>query len=217
MRNEPPSPQFLQPSDVIDWDHPSVAAQAASLAGPGDPITTARACFEFVRDGIRHSRDYECDPVTWRASDVLRRRTGYCYAKSHLLAALLRANGLPAGFCYQRLSVNDSGPPYSLHGFNAVWLPDVGWYRVDARGNKPGVNAQFEPPVERLAFPLQAADEVEFDNILPQPLEVVLSALRSSTSWADALQRLPDVDVSQVDALGLTVRRRGPAGVRPGA
>ena len=54
---------------------------------------TARACFEFVRDQIKHSRDYEMDPTTWKASDVLLHGTGYCYAKSHLLAAMLRANG----------------------------------------------------------------------------------------------------------------------------
>lgn len=70
---------------------------------------------------------------------MLRHRTGFCYAKSHLLAALLRANGIAAGLCYQRLSVNGGGTPYCLHGLNAVFLKDFGWYRVDARGNKPGI------------------------------------------------------------------------------
>jgi transglutaminase-like putative cysteine protease len=155
---------FLRSTSVIDWGNAAVSAQAADLRRD-DPVRTARACFEFVRGCIKHSRDYELDPCTWRASDVLRHRTGYCYAKSHLLAALLRANGLPAAFCYQRLSVNDYGPPYSLHGFNAVELPGIGWYRMDARGNKPGVNAQFTPPVECLAFKLQSPDEFEFENL----------------------------------------------------
>lgn len=62
---------------------------------------------DFVRDQIRHSADYRPNPVTCKASEVLRHGTGYCYAKSHLLAALLRANGVPAGLCYQRLSVGD--------------------------------------------------------------------------------------------------------------
>jgi transglutaminase-like putative cysteine protease len=35
---------------------------------------------------------------------------------------------------------------------NALYLPDYGWYRVDARGNKPGVAAEFCPPTEKLAF-----------------------------------------------------------------
>ena len=92
------------------------------------------------------------NPVTLKASEVLQHGTGFCYAKSHLLAALLRANGIPAGLCYQRLSVNDTGAPWCLHGLNAVFLEDIGWYRCDARGNRPGVTAAFTPPVERLAF-----------------------------------------------------------------
>ncbi len=123
---------FLRRTDIIDWDHPAVLRQAGELAG-GEPIEVAGACFEWVRDEVRHSSDFRVNPVTWRASDVLLHRTGYCYAKSHLLAALLRANGIPCGFCYQRLSVGGDGPPYSLHGFNAVHLPQHGWYRVDAR------------------------------------------------------------------------------------
>src|SRR5689334_6904670 len=109
---EPSLECFLRSTDVVDWEHAAVSAQARVLARP-DPVVTARVCFEFVRDRIKHSRDHELDPATWRASDVLQHGTGYCYAKSHLLTALLRANALPAGFCYQRLSVNDSGPPYS--------------------------------------------------------------------------------------------------------
>lgn len=177
MFDEIPGQAFLRATSVIDWDDGAMSTQATILKHE-QPIQTARACFEFVRDQIKHSRDYEMDPATWRASDVLRHRTGYCYAKSHLLAALLRANGLPAAFCYQRLSINDDGPPYSLHGFNAVYLPEIGWYRMDARGNKTGVNAQFTPPVERLAFKLQTPDEFEFENLLPDPVEAVLNALR---------------------------------------
>ena len=123
--------RYLAATDVIDWQHPAVLAQAAELAaGQLGEGTVAKACFEWVRDHIHHSVDYQLNPVTCRASDVLAHRTGYCYAKSHLLAALLRANGIPAGFCYQRLSIDDSGAPYCLHGLNAVYLNDFGWYRV---------------------------------------------------------------------------------------
>ncbi|MBL0716467.1 MAG: transglutaminase family protein [Desulfosarcina sp.] len=72
--------------------------------------------------------------------------TGYCYSKSHLLAALLRANDIPAGLCYQRLTVSDNKPPFCIHGLNAVYLEQHGWYRLDARGNKSGVTAEFCPP-----------------------------------------------------------------------
>lgn len=206
--DDPSLTPFLRSTAVIDWEHDAVSAQARRLARP-DAVGTARACFEFVRDHVKHSRDHELDPATWRASDVLKHRTGYCFAKSHLLAALLRANGLPAGFCYQRLSVDDSGPPYSLHGFNAVQLPGSGWYRVDARGNKPGVDAQFTPPVERLAFALRCEGEFEFANVLADPLDVVIDALRASTGWRDTLDRLPDVEPADFDRSGLAVRVAG--------
>src|SRR5699024_4752910 len=92
-------------SKYNDFDDPEVLATARRLASSGSEQDTARRCFEFVRDEIRHSADDKLNPVTCKASDVLRHKTGYCYAKSHLLAALLRANGIPAGLCYQRLSV----------------------------------------------------------------------------------------------------------------
>ena len=98
---------------------------------------------------MEHSVDFERHAVTCRASEVLAERTGFCYAKSHLLAVLLRANEIPAGFCYQRLSVNDDGAPYCLHGLNAVYLDDYGWYRIDAR--KYGFDQSKLLPAHRVA------------------------------------------------------------------
>ena len=128
-----------------------MAAPGGACEGPrtlqgatGDAVEVARLCFLWVpRDHIQHSRDFRRDEATCSASEVLAAGAGWCYAKSHLLGALLRANGIPAGFCYQRLSKDDSGAPYSLHGLNAVYLPRFGWYRVAARGNKPGMNARI--------------------------------------------------------------------------
>jgi transglutaminase-like putative cysteine protease len=178
---------FLRVSEVIDWTHPAVSSKARELSvGTTLPEVIARRCFAWVRDTIQHSSDYRRNPVTCTASEVLAAGTGYCYAKSHLLAALLRANEIPAGFCYQRLSIEDQGAPYSLHGLNAVHLPAFGWYRVDPRGNRPGVNAQFTPPVEQLACRLNFPEEKNFPEILPDPLPVVVTALRTYSTW-DAL------------------------------
>jgi transglutaminase-like putative cysteine protease len=200
--------EFLHSSDIIDWRVPEVFRLAKSLAGRSvAPETTAKACFEWVRDEIRHSVDYKMNPVTWRASDVLEHKTGYCYAKSHLLAALLRANGIPAGFCYQRLSVSGNGEPYSLHGFNAVYLPDVGWYRIDPRGNREGVDAQFAPPEERLAFKVRLPGEAEFRNILPEPLETVVQALLAHDDWESMLHHLPDVPLESASQYGLIPKK----------
>lgn len=66
---------------------------------------------EFVRDSISHSADINEDAITCNASEVLKSGHGICFAKSHLLAALLRCKSVPAGFCYQK------------------------WIRLDARGS----------------------------------------------------------------------------------
>jgi len=178
---------YLASSEWVDHDHPAVAAKARELAeGAHDAQQVAQRCFEFVRDQIRHSWDYRDDalnPVTCKASDVLEHATGYCYAKSHLLAALLRANGIPAGLCYQYLSLEGGGAPYTLHGLNTVYLEAFGWYRIDPRGNKPGVDAQFCPPQERLAFPAdECVGERDYAANLAEPLpEVVGLLIRSAT------------------------------------
>jgi transglutaminase-like putative cysteine protease len=186
---------FLASTKIINWEHADILSLARSLAEGGDSVeVVAKRCFEWVRDEIKHSRDYQLQVVTCVASDVLLVGGGYCYAKSHLLAALLRANGIPAGLCYQRLSRDDNGPPFCLHGLNAVLLPDVGWYRIDARGNRAGINAQFVPPVEQLAFPIRLLGETDFPKIWAEPLPVVVDALQSH-STADALwTHLPDVE-----------------------
>jgi transglutaminase-like putative cysteine protease len=191
--------QFLRPTEVVDWSHSTVRAKAQELSkGAYDAQEIARRCFEWVRDNIQHSSDFRRNPVTCNASDVLREGTGYCYAKSHLLAALVRANGIPAGFCYQRLSIDETGPPYSLHGLNAVHLPEFGWYRIDPRGNKEGVDAQFSPPVERLAFSIVFPEEQLFPQILADPLPAVVSALHAHSTWDAMYRNLPDWEFSSL-------------------
>lgn len=186
--------EFLKPSKYVNSDHPEVMKKAHALSsGTDDPIEIAKACFEFVRDEIKHSWDYQLNPVTCSASDVLKYGTGYCYAKSHLLAALLRANSIPTGLCYQRLTIANDAPPLCLHGLNAIFLEPYGWYKVDARGNKPGVNAQFCPPVEKLAFPILSEGEGHFPEIWAEPLQSVVAVLEMYEDYLQVAENLPDM------------------------
>jgi transglutaminase-like putative cysteine protease len=176
-----------------------VRAQADRLKG-ADDVDTARACFEWVRDHIQHSSDHGLETVTCSASDVLAQGSGFCYAKSHLLAGLLRANGVPAGFVYQRLAIGDGR--FCLHGLNAVRLPTGDWYRIDARGMKPGLVAEFTPPVERLPFDCAAPGERLFPSILADPLPIVIEALASFHRCSDLLLNLPDAEDPAVQTTG---------------
>jgi hypothetical protein len=185
--------EFLRVTPVIDWNHPRVLALAGELCkGAGSLVDVARTCFEWVRDEIPHSSDHGLDPVTCSASEVLKEWTGFCYAKSHLLAALLRANGIPTGLVYQRLALDAGGEVFCLHGLNAVWLPEIGWYRVDPRGNRSDLNAGFDPPVELLPFACSVAGERIFPRIFPDPPTVVIDALRRFRRRALLEANLPD-------------------------
>lgn len=189
-----PNPaQFLESCDAIDFRSTEVAELARRLSTK-EVTTTAKRCFDFVRDEIKHSCDFKLDPVTYSASEVLAHGTGYCYAKSHLLCALLRANAIPAGLCYQRLSIDDRGAPFCLHGLNAAFLPDHDWYRLDARGNREDIDAQFHPPIEQLAFHTQLPEEYDLPEIYVAPLPSVTSALTTYKKWDELLQNLPDVE-----------------------
>ncbi|OXM70579.1 transglutaminase-like domain-containing protein [Amycolatopsis vastitatis] len=183
--NAVPSPtsdrlnDYLAADAVVDHEHPAIRAQADALrAEGGDPVESAKAAFLFVRDEVEHVIDARDPRVTWRASDVLRERVGICHAKAHLLAALLRAQGIPAGFCYQELS--------ALHGLNAVYLHGK-WSRLDARGNRTGAGGEFSLDDEKLAWPVDVANgERDHPEIHPAPAPVVvefLMTVRPGPGW----------------------------------
>jgi transglutaminase-like putative cysteine protease len=190
--------KYLKSTEIINWRHPDISSKANELAsGKVNVNDVARSCFEWVRDKIKHIGDYNIQTISCSASDVLQSGSGICYAKSHLLAALLRANAIPTGFCYQRLSRDDKGPPFCLHCMNAVYLADFGWDKIDSRGNKEGINAQFTPPVEQLAFSVQIDGEIDFPVLLHDPLPVIIEVLRQYKSKDELWDNLPDTKIYQ--------------------
>lgn len=186
---------YLASSKIIDWQTKEILSQAEKLANDTqNKVEIAKRCFIFVRDEIKHSLDYKLNPITCKASDVLKHGTGYCYAKSHLLAALLRANKIPAALCYQRLTVDGDTAPFCLHGLNAVFLEEYGWYRIDPRGNKTGVNADFCPPLEKLAFSITHNGEADIVQRYAKPLPSVVSTLTTYNTYAQVANHLPDIE-----------------------
>lgn len=185
--------EFLQPTDIIDSTHPSIVAQAAEIAGDAtDDEVIAERCFKWVRDSVRHSSDYQLPVVTCTASDVLRHRAGFCYAKSHLLAALLRARGIPAALCYQRLAEDDTATNFFLHGLVAIHLRRHGWYRVDPRGDKPGISSGFNPPAEHLPYTPRLKGGMDVPGRFLDAMACVVTTLRQWPTAAEVRANLPD-------------------------
>ncbi|TCM95879.1 transglutaminase superfamily protein [Paenibacillus sp. BK033] len=173
---------YLADSEIVDYHHPAIQALEAELRLQApDETTFIRHAFEYVRDHISHSWDIQSSRITCVASDVLAHKEGICYAKSNLLCAILRSQGIPAGYCYQRLTLGDTPDTgYVIHALNAVFMPAAGrWIRVDARGNKPGIDAQFSLDQERLAFPIRKEyDETDYPFIYAEPHPSTIRVLR---------------------------------------
>jgi transglutaminase-like putative cysteine protease len=187
LRLDSPPEAYLASDEIIDWHHPAIASLVMEKGWADlSEIERARAAYEFVRDEVPHAWDVQSDVVTCRASDVLERRVGICYAKSHLLAALLRRMGIPAGLCYQRLVLfDDPEDGFSVHALNAGYL-DGRWVRFDARGNKPGVDAQFSLTEERLAFPVRPElGEVDERVVHARPFASTVTVLQGHSKMTE--------------------------------
>ena len=184
---------FLRPTHIVTSTDPAIVAAAAAIAGDArDDEEIARRCFLWVRDSVRHSADVPVDTVTCTASEVLELGVGFCYAKSHLLAALLRACGVPAALCYQRLAEDHTGSTFFLHGLVAIHLKRHGWYRVDPRGGKPGIHSDFTPPVEVLPYTPSLPGETDMPERFPDALACVVTTLRAWRTAAEVRAHLPD-------------------------
>jgi len=186
--------KFLAASRYIDFDADNIQAKIYELFSDSmSSIDKARIAFEFVRDEIPHSFDCDATVITARASDVLKYRTGICHAKANLLAALLRSQGVPTGFCFQRITLaDDDSMGYCVHAFNAVYVGGK-WIKLDARGNKPGVHTHFSTEEPSLAFECRPEYEEHFwKGIYAEPHLATMRALEESRHLQDVIEKLPD-------------------------
>ena len=173
---------YLACSPLITCTHPAIRAKARELVnGIPDENDQILAIFTYVRDQIAHSVDADENRLVWEPSQIISAGHALCFGKSHLFVALCRTVGIPAGFCYQRVKKDDNS--YVLHGLAAVRLEDPQrWIRVDPRGNKPGINAQFDPHgEEQIAYP-DMDDPAEWldPNIYAEPWDPVIHLFESS-------------------------------------
>lgn len=188
--------EYLVCDDIIDYDDAAVAELADRIYKTSDnDIGFIKNAYEYVRDNISHSADINEDAVTCKASEVLKEGHGICFAKSHLLAAILRSRGIPAGFCYQKLILDDETAPVLIyHGLNGVYIEKYQkWIRLDARGNKPGVDAQFSVDEEKLAFPIRPEKgETDGYMVYPHPDKNIVKDLRTAQTRSELWEELPN-------------------------
>lgn len=187
--------EYIKEDEIIDYSNEMIVKLAEALyEQSGNETEYIRAAYEYVRDHISHSADINEDIITCSASEVLKEGHGICFAKSHLLAALLRYKSIPTGFCYQKLILDDETAPVLIyHGLNGVYMKEYEkWIRLDARGNKEGVDAQFSPDNEQLAFPIRPEMGEKDDlTVYPNPDVKVLEKMRRNKTRTNLWDDLP--------------------------
>ncbi|MDD1511847.1 transglutaminase-like domain-containing protein [Priestia megaterium] len=173
---------YTQELPEVNFTHPLIQQKVRELKSglPHSSLAYIKKAYEFVRDEVSHSWDIQSKTITKTASEALKEKEGICYSKCNLLAALLRAEGIPAGFCYQRLILGDTiDTGYCIHALNAVYIKSEDrWIRLDARGNKEGVQVDFSLKKEKLAFPANSIrGEIDYPVIYTKPHKKTMDVL----------------------------------------
>ena len=187
--------RYLEDTIIVDWQTPAVLEKARALVGDvADELDRVKAMFGFVRDEISDSLDVETDAVPCSASQVLREGTGLSYAKCHLLVALLRSRGIPAGFGYQRLRSDRPAGGFALHGFAAAWLAGrEAWVVLDPRGDTDEIHTAVDVEQPSFAYrPDPEAGELSWPTIFARPARRVVDLLDYADSLARIRDHLPD-------------------------
>jgi len=126
----------LGASELIDTGHPLIQSTAARLTdGLHSDREKAVAIHDFVRDEISYG--FSSKFYDQKASEVLRKRRGFCNTKGALFIALLRAAGIPARQHFVDISpeilggILDTGTDWLDHSYTEVWLGGK-WIAVDS-------------------------------------------------------------------------------------
>lgn len=119
---------YLRPEHDIESEDPAIVAKAKELAaGATTCFEVLRRCADWVHSEVRYTI-----PGGGSAQRVMATRQGECGGHSRLLAAMLRALGIPARTPMGGMYVPLYGGSFGQHMWNEVWLgKSIGWLAVD--------------------------------------------------------------------------------------
>ncbi len=172
-----PSDLDRNPSPLIQSADPAIVDMAKQCAADEtDTAKLAIALEKFVHDKIER-KDFSRSFAS--AADVARQPRGDCTEHAVLLAALLRARGIPARVASGLVYVDTpSGPMMGYHMWNEAYIGDR-WYPLDAVLGLGGIGAGHlkilesslpdENPYVALLPVLQALGELQVSSVTPVP------------------------------------------------
>ncbi|MEW4490108.1 transglutaminase-like domain-containing protein [Thalassoglobus sp. JC818] len=124
ITSNPPEPECLEASPVVESDHPMIQQLAEQGAGSAvDPLDVALRLTKFVDDYVTEKN---FSTSLGSALETAQSRSGDCTEHSVLLAALLRARGIPSrvvvGFVYSSRLQAFVGHLWTEAWVNGKWI-----------------------------------------------------------------------------------------------
>lgn len=131
---------YLKPTTTIDSDNQLIREKAWNLTkGANDTAAKAKNFFYWVRDEIEYNPLVPLEIFeSYRASDTVKRRAGFCVEKAAVLAALARAAGIPARLHFADIRNHLVSPRlleimgtnlFSYHGYTELYI-DGKWIKA---------------------------------------------------------------------------------------
>jgi transglutaminase-like putative cysteine protease len=215
---------FLEPTSIIDSDHPAVIDYAErSARGEKDPVELAKKLYLAVRDNIRYD-PYSLFflPEHYRASYVIGEGRSFCIPKASLLCALCRVYGIPSrvGFATVRnhLATRQlieilGSDVFPYHGFVELYLEGK-WVKCTPTFNRELCERHGVSPLEfdghnDSMFQAYNADNkrfmeyLEFFGVFADiPFSQILEGWRS-TYGDEVYRRLKRVAIERQNAAGV--------------
>jgi len=145
--------EYLQPSELIQWDHPAILEYSELIDAPAnDVIALARAIIEWLAARCSYKNaDPENDAVD--AVTMLRTRKGNCSSYANAAAALLRAKGIPTKV---EICAPWGDNPVLFHSVISTFMPGFGWVYGEPQGAFP-----HEPIYFISMYSCQHDDEIQ--------------------------------------------------------
>ncbi len=127
---------FLGENDKVLVGHPilkPILQEVESMAGSDDPAKVSRAIYDWVVDNV----EYKKIGSGWGNGDTFwacNERYGNCTDFHALLISLARSENIPARFeiGFPVPDSRDAGSIAGYHCWVQVYLPDIGWFPIDA-------------------------------------------------------------------------------------
>lgn len=164
--------QYLQPSENIESDDPALSKKARELAaGATNCVQVLERLAKWAYDEIPY-----VIPGGGSAKRTFALREGECGGHSRVLAAMLRANGIPARTPMGGMYVPLYGGSFGQHMWTEVWLGDeIGWLPVDCTA---GQSTFLDAGHIRLSDDITAFSPKEIRVLDHEPKQAKVAAAR---------------------------------------